>query len=104
MRGVGVQVLVDISTPAATFDCVDAAVAAHLATNPSDFTGKHLVVANNAGDPLKYMLCVWWEYCHQGGSALHCLPDMLISTFDSNIALKLGRPLLIRCLLSACRD
>lgn len=61
-----VQVLVDISTPAATFDCVDAAVAAHTAANPNDFTGKHLVVANNANDPLKFMLCVWWEYCHQG--------------------------------------
>ncbi|EIE26550.1 hypothetical protein COCSUDRAFT_39616 [Coccomyxa subellipsoidea C-169] len=65
-RWEGFKVLVDISTPAATFDCVDAAVAAHLAANPNDFTGKHLVVANNAGDPLKYMLCVWWEYCHQG--------------------------------------
>lgn len=66
LRHARVQVLVDISTPAATFDHVNAAVAAHTAANPNDFTGKHLVVANNAGDPLKYMLCVWWEYCHPG--------------------------------------
>ncbi|CAL8466858.1 g6394 [Coccomyxa elongata] len=65
-RWEGFKVLVDISTPAATFDHVDAAVAAHTVANPNDFTGKHLVVANNAGDPLKYMLCVWWEYCHPG--------------------------------------
>ena len=62
--------LVDISTPASTFECVDAAVVAHIAANPNDFTGKHLVVANNAGDPLKFMLCVWWEYCHQGKEKL----------------------------------
>lgn len=62
------QVLVDMSTPAGTFDIMDAAVAAHLEANPNDFTGKHLVVANNASDPLKFMLCIWWEYCHPGAN------------------------------------
>ena len=56
----------DISTPAETFERVDAAVAAHFAGHPSEFTGSHLVCANNAGDPLKYMLCVWWEYTQSG--------------------------------------
>ena len=60
------QVLVDISTPAETFERVDVAVTAHFAAHASEFTGKHLVCANNAGDPLKYMLCVWWEYAHPG--------------------------------------
>lgn len=76
----------DISTPAATFDHVDAAVAAHTAANPNDFTGKHLVVANNAGDPLKYMLCVWWEYCHPGElhDPLHyACPDQQLVTLST---------------------
>ena len=60
------QVLVDISTPAETFDRVDVAVTAHFQGHPSEFTGNHLVCANNAGDPLKYMLCVWWEYAQSG--------------------------------------
>ena len=59
----------DISTPAETFERVDAAVTAHFEGHPSEFTGKHLVCANNAGDPLKYMLCVWWEYAQSGEHA-----------------------------------
>jgi hypothetical protein len=61
-----VQVLVDIATPREAFERVDAVVAAHLGANGSEFTGKHLVVANFASDPLKFMLCVWWEYAHTG--------------------------------------
>ena len=30
----------------------------------AEFTGDHLVVTNFAGDPLKFTLCVWWEYAH----------------------------------------
>lgn len=62
------QVLVDISTQAEVFERVDAAVTAHLAANSSEFTGKHLVVANFASDPLKFTLCVWYEYTHTGMS------------------------------------
>ena len=77
-RGIaGMQVMVDITTPAETFERVDRAVAAHLEANATEFTGKHLVVANNAGDPLKYMLCVWWEHAQTGSLlsqfALHAL-------------------------------
>lgn len=60
------QVLVDISTQTETFERVDAAVTVHLSANPGEFTGKHLVVANFATDPLKFTLCVWWEYSHTG--------------------------------------
>lgn len=60
------QALIDISTPGETFERVDAAVTAHLIANPGEFTGKHLVVANFAADPLKFTLCVWWEYAHTG--------------------------------------
>lgn len=54
------QVMVDISTPKEVFDHVDKEVVALFAAHPSDFTGNHLVVANFAGDPLKYTLCVWY--------------------------------------------
>jgi hypothetical protein len=60
------QVLVDIATPAEAFQAVDAAVTAHFAVQPTEFTGNHLVIANTASDPLKFMLCVWWEYAHPG--------------------------------------
>lgn len=56
----------DISTPAAVFDQVDAAVTAHFKANPSEYSGEKLVVANNASDPLKFTLCVFWEYGHSG--------------------------------------
>ena len=51
--------MVDISTPKEVFDQVDKAVTALFAAHPTEFTGNHLVVANFAGDPLKYTLCVW---------------------------------------------
>ena len=54
-----VQVAVDISTPPEAFEAVDKAVSAFLKTQPTEFTGTRLVVANYAGDPLKYTLCVW---------------------------------------------
>ena len=54
------QVAVDISTPPEAFEAVDKAVDAHLKSMPTEYTGTRLVVANYAGDPLKYTLCVWW--------------------------------------------
>ena len=51
--------MVDISTPKEVFDKVDQAVTALFAAHPTEFSGQHLVVANFAGDPLKYTLCVW---------------------------------------------
>ena len=60
------QVLVDISTPAEVFDRVDAAVGAHTSLHLGEFTGKRLVCARDAGDPLKYALCIFYEYCHNG--------------------------------------
>ena len=56
---VAVQVAVDICTPPEVFDSVDQAVAAFCRVNPAEYTGQRLVVANYAGDPLKYTLCVW---------------------------------------------
>ena len=61
-----VQVLVNISTPAEVFDRVDAAVGAHTSLHLGEFTGKRLVCARDAGDPLKYALCIFYEYCHNG--------------------------------------
>ena len=60
------QVLVDISTPAEVFDRVDAAVGAHTSLHLGEFTGKRLVCARDAGEPLKYALCIFYEYCHNG--------------------------------------
>ena len=73
------QVLVDIATPPEAFQSVDAAVTTHFAANPGEFTGSHIVVANFASDPLKYTLCVWWEFSHPGASsprasACYCCP------------------------------
>ena len=56
----------DISTPADVFRIVDAAVTEHFQSNPKEYTGEKLVVANNATDPLKFTLCVFWEYSHPG--------------------------------------
>ena len=63
-----VQVLVDISTPAEVFDRVDAAVGAHTSLHPGEFTGGRLVCARDAGEPLKYALCIFYEFCHNGVS------------------------------------
>lgn len=65
----GAQVLVDISTPAAVFERVEKAVTAHFKAYPKEYTGQKMVVANNATDPLKYTLCVFWEYNHSGQQA-----------------------------------
>lgn len=61
-----VQVSVDISTPPSAFEAVEAAAVAHFKANPNDFSGEKMIIANIAGDPLKYMLCVWWEYAYPG--------------------------------------
>ena len=66
-----VQVLVDISTPAGVFDRVDAAVGAHTSLHAGEFTGKRLVCARDAGEPLKYALCVFYEFPHNGGGPFH---------------------------------
>lgn len=65
-RWEGLKVAIDAATPSSAIDAVGAAVAAHLRgpTGRGEFTGDHLVVANYAGDPLKFTLCVWWEYAH----------------------------------------
>lgn len=60
------QVSVDISTPPSVFEAVEVAAVAHFKANPNDFSGEKLIIANIAGDPLKYMLCVWWEYAYPG--------------------------------------
>lgn len=59
----------DIATPAEAFQAVDTAVTAHFAAQPTEFTGNHIVVANTASDPLKFTLCVWWEFAHPGARA-----------------------------------
>lgn len=64
--GFQVQILVDISTPAHVFEKVDAAVTVLFAANPLEYTGEKLVCANGATDPLKYTLCVFWEYKQPG--------------------------------------
>ena len=65
-RWEGLRVAIDAATPAAAIDAVGAVVAAHLRgpVGRGEFTGDHLVVTNFAGDPLKFTLCVWWEYAH----------------------------------------
>ena len=67
-RWEGFRVAVDVSTKPAAVDAVEAAVAAHLRSDAgrAEFSGEHLVVTNYAGDPLKFTLCVWWEYSHPG--------------------------------------
>ena len=65
-----VQVSVDISTPPSAFEAVEAAAVAHFKANPNDFSGEKMIIANIAGDPLKYMLCVWWEYAYPGQSCM----------------------------------
>ncbi|DBA97314.1 TPA: hypothetical protein ACH3X1_015052 [Trebouxia sp. C0004] len=58
------KVSVDISTSPSVFEAVEAAAVAHFKANPSDFSGEKMIIANLVGDPLKYMLCVWWEYAY----------------------------------------
>ena len=62
------QALVDMATPAAVFEAVDAAVTAHMKSEKgaTEFTGEHICVANFATDPQKVTLCVWWEFSHPG--------------------------------------
>ena len=68
--------LVDIATPAEAFQAVDTAVTAHFAACPTEFTGKHLVCANTASDPLKFTLCIWREYAHPGEALPPCPASM----------------------------
>ncbi len=63
---IALQVSVDISTSPSVFEAVEAAAVAHFKANPSDFSGEKMIIANLVGDPLKYMLCVWWEYAYPG--------------------------------------
>ena len=79
-----VQVSVDISTPPSVFEAVEAAAVAHFKANPNDFSGQKLIIANIAGDPLKYMLCVWWEYAYPGQSCISCF---LVSHLVGSLAL-----------------
>ena len=58
------QVSVDISTKPAVFEALEAAATAHFKANPQDFSGEKMIIANLVGDPLKYMLCCWWEYAY----------------------------------------
>ena len=60
------QVAVDISTPPAVFEAVEAAAVAHFKANPTEFSGEKMIIANVVGDPLKYLLCCWWEYAYPG--------------------------------------
>ncbi|KAL3133145.1 hypothetical protein ABBQ38_007040 [Trebouxia sp. C0009 RCD-2024] len=60
------KVSVDISTPPSAFEAVEVAAVVHFKANPNDFSGEKMIIANIAGDPLKYMLCVWWEYAYPG--------------------------------------
>ena len=64
--GLGMQVMVDIHTTAEQFDALDKHVTVFLNSKPASFTGAHLTCANFAGDPLKFTLCVFWEFSHPG--------------------------------------
>ena len=52
--------------PPSPYDLVRAAALAHCKSHPSEFTGEVVCVANFAHDPLKFTLCVFWEYSHCG--------------------------------------
>lgn len=71
------QVSVDISTSPTVFEAVEAGAVAHFKANPSDFSGEKMIIANLVGDPLKYMLCVWWEYAYPGQLCLLPSPSSL---------------------------
>ena len=64
------QVAVDIATPPEVFDKVREELTLWLKANAGEYSGNFLCVANFAGDPLKYTLCVWWEYSHSGMHAI----------------------------------
>lgn len=54
------------SASQSSYDVVRAAALAHVKSHPSEFTGEVVCVANFAHDPLKFTLCVFWEYSHCG--------------------------------------
>ena len=54
------------SSSQSPYDLVRAAALSHCKAHPSEFTGECICVANFAHDPLKFTLCVFWEYSHQG--------------------------------------
>eukprot|EP00208_Stichococcus_sp_RCC1054_P005886 CAMPEP_0206144266 /NCGR_PEP_ID=MMETSP1473-20131121/23556_1 /ASSEMBLY_ACC=CAM_ASM_001109 /TAXON_ID=1461547 /ORGANISM="Stichococcus sp, Strain RCC1054" /LENGTH=1146 /DNA_ID=CAMNT_0053540037 /DNA_START=541 /DNA_END=3978 /DNA_ORIENTATION=- len=65
-RWEGFKVAVDITTAPTVFESVKADLEEFFAGNLGEYSGKFLCVANFAGDPLKFTLCVWWEYSHCG--------------------------------------
>ena len=69
------QVMVDIHTSAEQFDALDKHVTAFLNSKPASYTGAHLTCANFAGDPLKFTLCVFWEFAHPGEAACHLIAN-----------------------------
>ena len=80
------QVSVDISTPASAFEAVEAAAVAHFKANPHDFSGEKMIIANIAGDPLKYMLCVWWEYAYPGQPCTNACFMLCMVSCQCNLA------------------
>ena len=56
----------DIATSSEVFDALRTELRAWFKANAGEYSGNFLCVANFAGDPLKYTLCVWWEYSHPG--------------------------------------
>ena len=67
-----VQVLLDMTTPKALFDQVEARVKAHVKANPLDFTGDCAISCDkNAGvEPLKIALVVCWSYSFNGAPCM----------------------------------
>jgi len=53
-------------SPSSAYDLVRAAALAHCRSHPSEFTGEVVCIANFAHDPLKFTLCVFWEFSHCG--------------------------------------
>ena len=57
----------DIATPPeVTIKCARSWPSGSKTTLASTASRNFLCVANLAGNPLKYTLCVWWEYSHSG--------------------------------------
>lgn len=95
----------DISTPPAVFEAVEAVAVAHFKANPSDFSGEKMIIANLVGDPLKYMLCVWWEYAYPGKCIvcthpLSCLLCMVATSFCFVAVLCMSSPANAICLFT----
>ena len=67
--GVRLQVLVDISTLPEVFDRMEECVKEHINANPLDFPGEFSVNANFGGDPMKFALVIWWNYCYNGAQS-----------------------------------